>query len=193
MVASRQMPWSHPSFGRNSAPWGSPFTSSLPAQLGRPREEGFLAHPLRRLALAPTHLLNHHVKRLVAIGSELDCAARPLNWPQVSSGEDTRVVNHIVGVGSKPAPATPSCHLKGRSIACSCSDALSRSHRKTERSRRTARAPRRSEAATGPSQNGEERADDKTEIGEAVPRPRSAIPATVQMLPRMPRVGSSGE
>jgi hypothetical protein len=48
---------------------------SLSLEFGRPVQERFLPKTLRRLGVAPAHLLDHHVKILVHINSKLDRAS----------------------------------------------------------------------------------------------------------------------
>jgi hypothetical protein len=52
--------------------------SSLPPELGRPMQKGFLAEALRRLGISPALLFDHHVIILVHINPELDDGSAPV-------------------------------------------------------------------------------------------------------------------
>jgi len=51
--------------------------ASLTRELGGPVQKRFLSETLRRLGIAPAHLLDHHVKILVHINPKSDIPTDP--------------------------------------------------------------------------------------------------------------------
>src|ERR1700686_2721157 len=86
-----------------SAPVRHRAHAALALQLRRPVQKRFFRKTLRRLGITPAHLLYHDIKSWCKSIPSLMTALLPLNWLQVSSGEDNftlTVLFILAGVGS---------------------------------------------------------------------------------------------